>query len=46
MDYRKHLESYGPFAGLRVRTAGALRRAGYTSRRMVRADIEAGALHP
>jgi hypothetical protein len=42
----KHYETSGPFAGLWVRTAGALRKAGYKSRRKVRADIEAGALHP
>jgi hypothetical protein len=29
-----------------VRTAGALRKAGFKSRREVRADIVAGALHP
>jgi hypothetical protein len=29
-----------------VRTAGALRKAGYKSRRRLRADIETGALHP
>jgi hypothetical protein len=46
MDNRKHLETSGPFAGLWVRTAGALRKAGYKSRRKVRADIVAGALHP
>jgi len=34
------------FAGLWVRTAKALRKAGYKSRRKVRASIEAGALHP
>ena len=42
----KHLETSGPFAGLWVRTARALRKAGYRSRRKVCADIEAGALHP
>jgi len=42
----KHYETSGPFAGLWVRTAGALRKAGYKSRKKVRADIEAGALHP
>jgi hypothetical protein len=42
----KHYEISGPFAGLWVRTAGALRKAGYKSRRKVRADIETGALHP
>jgi len=46
VDNRKHLETSGPFSGLWVRTAGALRKAGYKSRRKVRADIEAGALHP
>jgi len=46
MDNRKHLETSGPFAGLWVRTAGALRKAGYKSRRKVRADIVTGALHP
>jgi len=46
VDNRKKLESTGPFAGLWVRTAGALRKAGYKSRRKVRADIEASALHP
>ena len=46
MDNRKHLETSGPFAGLWVRTARALRKAGYTSRGKVRADIEAGALRP
>lgn len=46
MDNRKHLEASGPFAGLWVRTANALRKAGYKSRRRVRADIVAGALHP
>ncbi len=42
----KHYETTGPFAGLWVRTARALRKAGYESRKKVRADIEAGALHP
>jgi len=46
VDNCKHLEISGPFAGLWVRTARALRKAGYKSRRKVRADIEAGALHP
>lgn len=46
MGNRKHLETSGPFAGLWVRTARALRKAGYRSRRKVCADIEAGALHP
>ena len=46
MDNRKHLESSGPFAGLWVRTARALRNAGYKSREKVRADIQRGALHP
>lgn len=46
MDNRKHLEESGAFAGLWVRTAKALRGAGYKSRRKVRADLEAGALHP
>ena len=46
MGNSKHYETSGPFAGLWVRTAGALRKAGYKSRRKVRADIEAGALHP
>ena len=46
MDIRKHLESSGPFAGLWVRTARALRNAGYKSRGKVRADIQRGALHP
>ena len=46
MDNRKHLESSGPFAGLWVRTAGALRKAGYKSRRKVRTDIAASALRP
>jgi hypothetical protein len=42
----KHYETSGPFAGLWVRTAGALRKAGYESRGKVRADIKAGVLHP
>jgi len=42
----RHLETSGPFAGLWVRTARALRKAGYTSSEKVRADIEAGALRP
>ena len=46
MDNRKHLESSGSFAGLWVRTARALRNAGYMSRGKVRADIQRGALHP
>lgn len=46
MDNRKHLEPSGPFAGLWVRTARALRNAGYKSRGKVRADIQRGALHP
>ncbi len=46
MDNRKHLEPSGPFAGLWVRTARALRNAGYKSRGKVRADIQCGALHP
>ncbi len=46
MDNRKHLETSGPFTGLWVRTARALRKAGYKTRSKVRADIEAGVLHP
>ena len=46
MNNRKHLEPSGPFAGLWVRTARALRNAGYESREKVRADIQRGALHP
>ena len=46
MGNSKHLETSGPFAGLWVRTARALRKAGYRSRRKVCADIQAGALHP
>ncbi|MDI1320361.1 MAG: hypothetical protein PSW75_09250, partial [bacterium] len=46
VDNRKHLETSGPFAGLWVRTARALRNAGYKSRGRVRADIQRGALHP
>jgi len=46
VDNRKHLETSGPFGGLWVRTAGALRKAGYKSRSKVLADIEAGVLHP
>ena len=46
MGNTKHYEIFGHFAGLWVRTAGALRKAGYKSRRKVRADIEVGALHP
>jgi hypothetical protein len=42
----KHYETSGPFTGLWVRTAGALRKAGYKSRTKVRADIMAGSLHP
>lgn len=42
----KHYETSGPFAGLWVRTSRALIKAGYKSREKVRADIEAGALHP
>jgi len=45
VDNRKHLETSGPFAGLWVRTAGALRKVGCKSRRKVRVGIEAGALH-
>jgi hypothetical protein len=45
VDNRKHLETSGPFAGLWVRMAGALRKIGCKGRRKVRADIEAGALH-
>jgi hypothetical protein len=46
VDNRKHLETSGPFAGLWVRTARALRKAGYKSPLKVRADIQRGALHP
>ncbi len=46
MGTSKHYETSGPFAGLWVRTARALRKAGYKSREKVRADIKAGALHP
>lgn len=46
MNNRKHLEPSGPFAGLWVRTARALRNAGYESCEKVRADIQRGALHP
>ena len=46
MDNGKHLEPSGPFAGLWVRTARALRNSGYKSRGKVRADIQRGALHP
>lgn len=46
MDNRKHFETSGPFAGLWVRTARALRNAGYKSRGEVRTDVQRGALHP
>jgi hypothetical protein len=46
MGNSKHCVTSGTFAGLWVRTAGALRKAGYKSRRKVRVDIQAGALHP
>lgn len=46
MDHRKHPETFGPFAGLWVRTARALRKAGYQSREQVHADIKRGVLHP
>jgi len=46
VDNSKHLETSGPFVGLWVRTAKALRKAGYKSRRKVRADILDGTLHP
>ncbi len=46
MDNRKHFEVSGPFAGLWVRTARALRNAGYKSRSEVRGDIQCGALRP
>ena len=46
MGNSKHYETSGPFAGLWVRTAGALRKAGDKSRTKVRADIMAGAWHP
>ena len=46
MGNTKHYEIFGPFAGLGVSTAAALRKAGYKSRRKVRADIETGVLHP
>lgn len=46
MDNKKRLEVSGPFAGLWVRTAKALRRAGYTSREEILADLTAGRLHP
>ena len=46
MDSKRHLETSGPFAGLWVRTARALRKAGYTSPEKVRQDIESGALRP
>ena len=46
MDNGKHLEPSGPFAGLWVRTARALRNSGYKIRGKVRADIQRGALHP
>ena len=46
MGNSKHLETSGPFAGLWIRTARALRKAGYTSQGKVRADIQTGVLHP
>ena len=46
VDNKRHLETFGPFAGLWVRTANALRKAGYTSPEKVREDIESGALRP
>lgn len=46
MDNHKHLETSGPFAGLWVRTARALRKAGYKSHLKLRVDIQRGALHP
>lgn len=46
MNNRKHIESSGPFAGLWIRTARALREAGYKSREKVRDDIRSGALSP
>lgn len=46
MNNRRHLETSGPFAGLWVRVARALAKAGYKNRDEVRADIVSGALHP
>lgn len=39
VEQKKHLEPDGPFAGLWVRTARTLRRAGYTSKQEVQADL-------
>ena len=44
MQYTRHLEPDGPFAGLWVRTARALKRADYTSKEQVRADLGSGNL--
>jgi len=46
IDNRKHLEPEGPFSGLWVRTANALRCGGYSSREQVLADLHAGKLRP
>ena len=46
MDNSRKLETEGPFAGLWVRVARALRKAGYINREEIRADIESGSLHP
>lgn len=44
MEYKKYLEQNGPFAGLWVRTARTLRRAGYLSKEQVQADLACGKL--
>ena len=44
MEYKKHLEQDGAFAGLWVRTARTLRRAGYTSKGQVQVDLASGKL--
>ena len=46
MDNKKRLECTGPFAGLWVRTARALRDGGYTSREQVGAAIASNELRP
>ena len=46
VDNKKHLEPDGPFKGLWVRTAKALRKGGYTSRDEVLDDVTSGRLHP
>jgi hypothetical protein len=46
MANQKRFVETGPFTGLWVRTAAALRNAGYSTRKQIQADLKQGKLRP